>query len=129
MSNTIISIESSGSTKHIDGFFKRVKQRNFVNYLHYFGRRGVAALAMETPMDTAETALSWDYEIEESNGSIKLWWTNSHMAGIAPVVILIQYGHATGNGAYVEPRDFINPVTQALFEEIAETIWKEVTRK
>lgn len=128
MSGRIISIESKGSTKNIDGFFKRVKQRNFVQHLHYYGRKGVAALVLETPIDTAETAAAWDYHIEEDKGSIKLWWTNDHMAGTVPVVILIQYGHATGNGAYVEPRDFINPVTQALFNEIADTIWKEVTR-
>lgn len=128
MSKGIISVTTKGDTRHVDAFFTRMSQRSFARYLHYYGKKGVAALILETPIDTAETAAAWDYHIEESDGSIKLWWTNDHMAGTTPVVILIQYGHATGNGAYVEPRDFINPATKAIFDEITEALWKEVTR-
>lgn len=97
--------------------------------LDYFGRLGVTALAMETPIDTAETAASWDYEIEENDGNITLTWTNSSSAGGIPVVILIVYGHGTRNGGYVQPYDFVNPVVREIFQDIADTVWKEVTRK
>lgn len=130
MARPIITLKSYGNTKNVEGFFKRMKQRNFVKYLELYGEKGVQALALETPVDTGETAMSWGYEITEEPGRITLTWTNSSTAGdtTIPVVLLIQYGHATRNGGYVAPRDFINPVTREIFQEIADTIWKEVTR-
>lgn len=130
MARPIITLKSYGSTKNIEGFFKRTQQKNFKKYLEYFGEKGVQALALETPVDTGKTALSWGYEITEEPGRITLTWTNSSQAGdtTIPVVLLIQYGHATRNGGYVAPYDFINPVTREIFQEIADTIWKEVTR-
>lgn len=130
MARPIITLKSYGNTKNVEGFFKRTKQKNFTKYLEYFGEKGVQALALETPVDTGKTALSWGYEITEEPGRITLTWTNSSQAGdtTIPVVLLIQYGHATRNGGYVAPYDFINPVTREIFQEIADTIWKEVTR-
>jgi hypothetical protein len=127
----VITIKTEGNTNHLDGFFKRTKQRNFVKFLEYYAQRGVEALMLETPIDTGETALSWDYEIIQEDGRITLNFTNSSRAGDSniPVVILIQYGHATRNGGYVAPYDFINPITREIFNEIANTIWMEVTRK
>lgn len=129
MAKGVISISSSGSTKNTRAFFKRAKQLEFTKYLQYYGELGVAALAMETPVDTAETASSWNYEIEEKDGCITLSWTNSATAGNVPIVVLIMYGHATNNGGYVQPYDFVSPIVREIFEDIADTIWKEVTRK
>lgn len=127
----IITFKSEGDLKYMNGFFKRTKVKNFRECLEYFGQRGVEALALETPIDTGETAMSWDYEIVESDGRIELIWTNSSTAGDTsiPVVLLIQYGHGTRNGGYVAPYDFINPVTRQIFKEIADSIWREVSRK
>lgn len=125
----MITIDSYGKTKHLESFFKRSRQKEFVNYLDRFGQMGVEALALETPKDTGVTAASWNYEIVEDDGAISLYWTNSSGADRIPIVILIQYGHATRNGGYVAPYDFINPVTKHIFELIADTIWKEVSRK
>lgn len=129
MARGMISIESTGSFKNIKGFFRRTKRKNFRNVLEYYGEKGVMALALETPMDTGITATSWTYEIEEEHGQIALYFKNTALAddGQTPIVILIQYGHGTGNGGYVMPYDFINPVTQQIFQEIADNIWKEVT--
>lgn len=129
MANGPITIETKGDFKHIEGFFKKTKKMNFRKYLDYYGQLGCLALAMETPIDTAETALSWDYEIVEEDGSISLIFTNSATAGVIPVVILIIYGHATKNGGYVQPYDFVNPVTKEIFDDIADTIWREVTEE
>lgn len=127
----IITIKSEGDLKYMSGFSKRAKVRNFRETLEYFGQRGVEALALETPVDTGRTALSWDYEIVEEDGRIELIWTNSSTAGDTsiPIVLLIQYGHGTRNGGYVAPYDFINPVVREIFEEIANSVWREVTRK
>lgn len=127
----IITIKSEGDLKYMSGFSKRAKVRNFRETLEYFGQRGVEALVLETPIDTGRTALSWDYEIVEEDGRIELIWTNSSTAGDTsiPIVLLIQYGHGTRNGGYVAPYDFINPVVRGIFEEIANSVWREVTRK
>lgn len=128
---SFISIKSTGSTKNVEGFFKRTKQQNFVDILEYYAQRGLEALALETPVDTGVTAASWGYEIIQEEGRITLNFTNSATAGNTsiPIVLLIEYGHATRNGGYVAPYDFINPITKELMNHIAETIWKEVTRK
>lgn len=130
MSNKgLITFTSHGDLKYVNGFFKKVKQKNFIEYLEYFAKKGVELLALETPVDTGVTASSWGYEITQEKGRITITWTNSSTAGDStiPVVMLIQYGHATRNGGYVPPYDFINPVTQELFNEMANTIWREVT--
>lgn len=131
-SRDMISIESPGDFKYVDGFLKRTKQRNFIQMLEYYAKLGVQALALETPVDTGITAMSWDYEIEENDGNITLYFTNSSMSDSnpnIPVVLLIEYGHATRNGGYVAPYDFINPVTKEFMDHLADTIWKEVKRK
>ena len=129
--NKIITIRSEGKMSYVEGFFKRVKQANFTEMLKYFAEKGVEALALETPVDTGKTALSWGYEITQEEGRITLTFTNDSKAGDTniPVVMLIVYGHATRNGGYVAPYDFVNPVTKELFNEIANSIWREVSRK
>lgn len=129
MSRNMISIESKGNTRHLDSFFKRIQQEEFVKYLSYFGDRGMELLSMETPVDTGRAALSWGYTIDQEPGQITLTWTNSDIENGVPVIVLIVYGHATKNGGYVQPYDFVNPIVQEQFEIIADTIWKEVTRK
>lgn len=129
MADGMISIESKGSFKNIRGFFERTKRKNFRKILEYYGELGVMALADETPVDSGETASHWSYEIEQSRNKTTICWKNDSFDDDAdiPVVILIQYGHATRDGAYVQPYDFINPVVEAIFREIADTIWEEVT--
>lgn len=128
MAKGIISVETTGSFKNIEGFLKRTKRKNLRKYLEAFGERGVILLSAETPVDTGETASSWSYEIVEKKNQISIYWKNSAMAGMTPVVILIIHGHGTRDGGYVEPNDFVSPVLNKLFQEMADAIWKEVTR-
>lgn len=99
--------------------------------LEKYGKRGVEALRAATPKDTGLTADSWTYEIEEeSNGRLKIVWHNTNIAnGWVPVAILLQYGHATGNGGYVQGRDYINPAIESIFNQMANEAWKEVSRE
>lgn len=128
MAKSMISVSSTGNFKNIEGFFKRTKKKNLRRYLEYYGAKGVELLASATPKDTGVTAASWSYEIQEENGSISIYWKNSSMIGNTPIVILIRYGHATRNGGYVTGNDFITPVLEKVFKEMADTIWKEVTK-
>lgn len=89
---------------------------------------GVIALTESTPVDTGETAKSWGYKIENDNGVARITWTNDNINHGVQIAILIQYGHATGTGGYVQGRDYINPAMQPLFDKMADEIWREVTK-
>jgi len=95
--------------------------------LERYGQEGVAALESATPVDSRKTAASWSYKVTSSKGQHSIEWTNSHVVAGTPVAILLQYGHGTGTGGYVQGRDFINPAMKPVFDKIADNVWKAVT--
>lgn len=96
--------------------------------LDRYGRAGVAALSSATPVESGVTANSWYYKIENRNGSIKIGFYNSNIQNGVPIAIILQYGHGTRNGGWVQGRDYINPSIQPIFDEIVNSAWKGVTR-
>lgn len=118
---------SSGDFKKTEKFLKSLSEQDNFKALEKFGRQGVAALAAATPVDSGETAGSWYYEITRTKTSWTITFNNSVMAGSAPLAILLQYGHGTGTGGYVQGRDYINPAIQPVFDRIADEAWKAVT--
>lgn len=122
----MIKITLKGNFKNIEKFFDGAKNRlpkKIRSVLDRYGRQGVAALQMYTPKDSGETANSWKYEIF----NLGIAWSNTNVtANGTPVAILLQYGHGTRNGGYVQGRDYINPALQPIFDEIADNCWKEV---
>lgn len=108
-------------------FLTGIKNRKFLNSLDKYGRKGVEALSLATPVDTGKTAASWSYEIHHYSGGCSIIWTNSNVNKGENIAILIQYGHGTRNGGYVQGRDYINPALRPVFDEIADSAWKEVT--
>lgn len=124
----MIGITVGGSTKNTDNFLARILRGDLYSSLDRHGQRGVDALRAATPRESGATADAWDYEIVDSNGKITLWWRNSNNVNGFNVAIGLQYGHGTGNGGWIEGRDYINPALQGVFDEIANDVWKEVTR-
>jgi hypothetical protein len=124
----MISFVHKGNFEKTLSFLKRAKEAEFLNRLDSVARDGVTALAQATPVDSGKTASSWDYEIERTKTGAVIYWTNSNINQGVPIAILIQYGHATEEGAYVQGRDFINPAIRPVFDNIAETAWREVTK-
>lgn len=96
--------------------------------LEFYGKKGVEALQSATPVDTGLTAISWYYEITETNGSASISFHNSNIQNGVNIAIILQYGHGTKNGGWVQGRDYINPTIQPIFDEIANNAWKEVTK-
>ena len=95
--------------------------------LESYGREGVRALSSATPVDSGLTASSWDYNIQWNKNNVRLSWSNSNTTDRGtPIAILIQYGHGTKDGAYVQGRDFINPAIRPIFDKIADSVWQEV---
>ena len=121
-----------GDFKKIEAFLaKSVGFKPIVKaILNKYGRLGVEALKEATPKDTGKTSESWYYTIDEdSKGTLKIVWRNSNLGNDwAPIAILLQYGHATGNGGYVQGRDYINPAIDKVFHRIADEAWEEVNR-
>lgn len=123
----MISVKIKGDWHKTRSFFGALLKREYIRELAKYGEKGVAALREATPKDTGLTSESWDYEIHFSNKDVKIVWTNSNIAKYIPVALLIQYGHATGNGYYIEGIDYINPAMKPIFEEIAEKAWDTIT--
>lgn len=123
----MITIESNGSFAKTEAFFQAMKRKQIFSALDHYGRLGVSALQQATPVDSGQSARSWSYEILRDGKSYSIIWTNSNIVAGTPVVILLQYGHGTGTGGYVEGRDFINPAIQPIFDKISTEVWKVVT--
>lgn len=129
MAHRIVNLKASGSFKHTNSFFSRVLNRSFYRGLERYGQLGVDALKSATPVDTGKTAESWRYSIFYDKNTISIKWYNDNQADWVPIVILLQYGHATKDGRFIRGLDFINPAIRPIFEEISESIWKEVTEE
>jgi hypothetical protein len=94
--------------------------------LEEYGRRGVIALSNATPVDDGSTSRAWTYKVVGNKNRYRIIWSNSEMAGTAPLVLLLQYGHGTRGGTFVSGRDFINPALRPIFDDLAKRLWREV---
>ena len=126
----MLSFSHKGDFSKATNFFKKLRySTNTVTaILSKYGQRGVAALSAATPVDTGKTAQSWYYKIENKNGTSKLSFCNTNVQNGVPIAIILQYGHGTGTGGWVEGRDYINPALQPIFDELANNAWREVTK-
>ena len=124
-----IKFSHRGNFNNTERFFKRARKMDFFRNLEKYAQEGVAALSSATPVDSGLTAASWDYEIVKKKGSISIYWTNSNINAGVPIAVILQYGHGTNNGGYVQGRDYINPAIRPVFDKIADNAWKEVTSK
>ena len=124
----MITIRQKGDFSKLNRYFERVKEAAKIGVLDKYGRAGVAALASATPTRTGKTAASWSYEISRQNGSVAIEFKNSNVNKGVNIAIILQYGHGTGTGGWVEGRDYINPAIQPIFDQLADEAWKEVTK-
>jgi hypothetical protein len=123
-----IQITQKGSFDNTERYLSHLKKDDLYAALSRYGSLGVNALSNATPQDTGETAHSWYYEIKQHKGYYSIRWHNHHTNEGRPIAILIQYGHGTGTGGYVQGRDYIMPAIRPIFDQIAADAWKEVTK-
>ena len=122
-----ISYSHRGSFKNTEKFLKAMKQQDMFARLESLAREGVLALREATPVDEGVTAAAWGYEIDKTRRGVTITWTNTNVVNGAPIAILLQYGHGTGTGGWVQGRDYINPAIRPIFDQIADQVWKAVT--
>lgn len=124
-----ISLRSKGNFDKTEKFLKASVNSTRNLKLDKYGKRGVAALSAATPVESGLTASSWEYKIEKTKGKATLKFYNKNIQNGVPIAIILQYGHGTKNGGWVEGRDYINPALRPIFDEMAEAVWKEVKGK
>lgn len=124
----MIKFRHKGDFSKTTSFLERAKQSVRLGVLDKYGRAGVAALASATPVDSGLTASSWYYKIENKSGSSTISFFNSNIQNGVPIAIILQYGHGTRNGGWVQGRDYINPAIRPIFDQIVKEVWREVTK-
>lgn len=122
----MISIKQKGEFRKTEKFLKKSLGKNWMDLLHEYGEKGVSLLADATPIETGETAISWDYRIIQNGSGISIQWHNYNVNNGVNIAIILQYGHATRNGGWVEGRDYINPALRPIFDDLAQKAWKEI---
>ena len=124
----MISFNQKGNFSKTFNFLNNAKRGINMAMLEEYAQEGVEALSSATPVDSGLTARSWYYEITQEGRSVTISFHNTNIKSGVPIAILLQYGHSTKNGGWVQGRDFINPAIQPIFDKIAEKAWKEVTK-
>ena len=123
-----VSFDISGDFEKTYDFLKRMSRGDAFKVLEKYGKLGVDALASATPIDSGDTASSWTYEVEQTGSTYSINWLNTNVNGGVNIAIILQTGHGTGTGGYVQGRDYINPAIQPVFDKIANEVWREVTK-
>lgn len=124
----MIKFRQKGDYSKFTRYLERIKEVVKLGDLDKYGRAGVAALASATPVESGVTAASWRYEINHNQNSVSISFYNDNINKGVPIAIILQYGHGTGTGGWVEGKDYINPAIQPIFDKITEDAWKEVTK-
>ena len=123
----MIRFTHRGSFNNIEKFLNRMTGQEYMNILDTCGQMGVEALRAATPVESGKTASSWTYEIVRGGGMTEIHWLNTNENKGVNIALILQYGHGTGTGGYVQGRDYINPAMQPVFDKIAEEVWRVVT--
>ncbi len=124
----MIAFKQKGDFSKITSYLVKSKKPINAGLLEKYGKEGVAALEAATPFDSGLTAKSWQYKVSVSNGKATLSFYNTNIQNGVPIAVVLQYGHATRNGGWVEGRDYINPAIQPIFDKLANEAWKEVIK-
>ena len=123
----MITFRQKGDFSRVTKYLEKNRDNKFKRVFDKYGNMGVEALKEATPVETGKTAASWYYKIESSPSGASITWSNSNFNKGVPIAIILQYGHGTGTGGWVEGRDYINPAIQPVFDKMAEELWKETT--
>ena len=122
----VVKLTQRGNFQKTDKFLHKLVEYKYAHRLKHYGEKGVDALRAATPRDTGKTAESWSYEIVEQKGRTAIYWKNSNIVDGVCIAMIIQYGHGTRNGGFVEGRNYIPPAIQPIFDQMAKEVWKEV---
>lgn len=118
----MIEFTSKGDFLNIQKFLNKNKTKDYTLILNNYGRLGVLELRNATPKRTGKTAESWYYEIQNEKDGMSLNFYNSNINKGVHIALLIQYGHLTGTGGWVEGHDYINPIVNRIMNDLSRTL-------
>ena len=124
----MITVTTSGNWRATEAYLHKMRHNEIFGVLEKYGAQGAAALAAATPTDSGQTASSWTYTVKKKSGYFSIVWRNTNRQNGFPVAVMIQYGHGTGTGGYIQGRDYINPVIRPLFDTMLNELIGEVKR-
>ena len=124
----MIKFKSKGDFSKTISYMNKASKAIDLSILDKYGKMGVAALAAATPVDSGKTSKSWRYEISRTSKSATITFLNSNIQNGVPIAIILQYGHGSRNGGYVQGQDYINPALEPVFKRLSDEAWKEVTK-
>ena len=124
----MLTFTHEGNLKKTTDFLKRITNKKIYANLKKYGEQGVDALRKSTPKDSGLTSSLWDYEIEITKNSVTIYWKNANIVDGVPIAVILQYGHGTATGGYVQGIDYINPALKPIFDKILQDVWNETTR-
>lgn len=124
----MIEIKQNGDFGKVTAYLEKLRRGIDLKTLEQYGKQGVEALRVATPVDTGLTAASWSYQIVKEKDRIAIEFHNSNINDHVNIALILQYGHGTGTGGWVEGRDYINPAIQPIFDQLADDAWKEVVK-
>jgi hypothetical protein len=124
----MIVFKQHGNFNKTEKFLTNAEKAEYLQILEKYAKEGVNILANATPIDSGKTANSWGYKVYISKNVASINWTNSNIVSGIPIAIILQYGHGTRNGGYIQGRDYINPAIKPIFDKIVDELWGEVTR-
>jgi hypothetical protein len=122
----MITITQKGSFNRTERYLQRMKSAQRFAILNKYASIGQNALSNATPADTGLAAASWYYTIVNRPGYYSIRWHNSDVENGFPVAIMIDYGHGTGTGGYVQGRSYIMPAIRPIFDKMVAEILREV---
>lgn len=123
----MIIVKQKGDFKKTEKFLKKSFGRKYIDILEKYAKQGVTTLSAATPINTGKTSDSWSYKIIQNKNGLSIVWENSNINKYVNIALILQYGHATRNGGYVNGIDYINPALKPIFDKMAEAAWREVT--
>lgn len=124
----MIGFKTRGDYSKTEAYLRKLRSTSYTSIADKYGKIGTAALAKYTPVDTGKTASSWYYRIDQGDGVIKIVYCNSNINKNVSIAMILQYGHGTGTGGWVEGRDYINPALRPVFDAFAKEAWEEVSK-
>lgn len=123
----MVSIHAPGDFNKTTKALEYMQSGRMFDNLEHYGREGVDALSSASPVDTGRLSHSWGYQIGYTHETVSISWFTTDIENGLNIAIIVQYGHGTGTGGWVEGQDYINPAMRPLFDRILNDIWRQVT--
>lgn len=124
----MIKFKHKGNFSKLTNYFEQLKETMNLGILNKYGERGVEALKSVTPVRTGLTRDSWYYKIEHNRDTVALRFLNSNIQNGQNIAIILDIGHGTRGGSWVEGRHYIEPAIQPIFDELAAESWNDVKK-